>query len=272
MSEVQRELLDAGRIGARLSSGLPDLLNLEIAEQVGSTNEVLAQRARQGDVHGAVLLAEQQTAGRGRQGKPWVSPYACNVYLTIAWQLPGGPQALAGLSLALGAAIADALAASIGCDLQLKWPNDLYVTGRKVGGILIDIVTASSGQMTVMAGVGINVAMPSDAAAAIEQPYTDLSTALSRPISRNRVAASVINGLAEVFGRWPSSGFDAWREAWQQRDLMRDQAVTVSGAQQLDGVARGVNSEGALLVETDAGLTAVWGGDTSLRRLEGAML
>ena len=265
------KMMDIDKICMDAASNLgPDFelnldLTLEIVEQIGSTNEALSERARQHEIHALVLMAEQQTAGKGRQGRPWVSPFARNVYLTIAWQFPGLSNDLVGLSLALGCAIAEGLEREVGVYLQLKWPNDLYANERKVGGILLDLVASPSGAITVLVGVGINVAMPPEAEVDIDQPFTDLTVVAGRQISRHAVAAVVIAASALVLSNWSKDGFCVWREAWMKRDLMKDRNVTVSGVHTFNGIARGVNAEGCLLVESQAGIQTVWSGEASLR-------
>ena len=137
-----------------------ELADLEIFKSIDSTNKYAREKAEQAPASGSVVLAEQQSAGRGRRGKTWVSPFAANIYLSIVWDFEQGAQALEGLSLAVGVAVKRALNAQGVNGVQLKWPNDIYVEGQKLGGILLEMIGDPAGQCSVIVGVGINVAMP----------------------------------------------------------------------------------------------------------------
>lgn len=299
---------------SQIIEALPEQLRgsvvLEVMENVDSTSDELSRRSGHADVSGCVVLAEQQTAGRGRRGRVWSSPAMKNVYLSLAWRMDLEPQDLAGLSLALGCSVAEALerdvlsiaaaqAAILTCKpavetenvLQLKWPNDVYANHRKLGGIIVDLANASDGGVTVIAGIGINVLMAGDDDVGVDQPFIGLVELIPRPersvgvdgpakvsaggsveetrwvvLDRNRVAASIIEAAVGVLQAWSTSGFGSWQGAWQARDMMLGQRVSIIGAESIEGVARGVNAEGALLIETVEGFKTVWGGDVSLRR------
>ena len=241
-------------------------LRLEIAAEVDSTNEVVKRRCTSGaDIHGLALLADRQSAGRGRLGKPWFSPPDSNLYLSLGWRFDSDTCDLAGLSLAVGCAIAEQLQDSMGVDIRLKWPNDLYIAGMKVGGILIDIVPASGEGWQLVVGVGLNVAMPRTDA--IDQPWTDLAAHLKVPPSRDDVAGDVLLALTSMLSDWPTAGFLSWREVWQRRDFLvgNEVAVQHNGAA-LVGVAMGVDSTGALTVDTDSGVVSVHAGEASMLR------
>ena len=154
----------------------------------------------------------------------------------------------------------------MGVDIRLKWPNDLYIAGLKVGGILIDIVPASGEDWQLVVGVGLNVAMPRTDA--IDQPWTDLAAHLKVPPSRDDVAGDVLLALTSMLSDWPTAGFLSWREVWQRRDFLvgNEVAVQHNGAA-LVGVAMGVDSTGALTVDTDSGVVSVHAGEASMLRL-----
>lgn len=245
-------------------------LSIEVVPTIGSTNDELAARARASELHAHALLAEEQTAGRGRQGKHWVSPRASNVYFTLAWQFDLEPHQLAGLSLAAGSAIADALEcglymAPLGVRVQLKWPNDLYLNDKKFGGVLVDIVTSPASRLTALIGVGINVAMPASPEERIDQPFCDLTAEMGQSVSRNTVAGLALGALVDLLTHWPEDGFNAWHERWQSRDWLRGKRVRVSGAQQLLGTAVGVSKTGALRIEADGEVKELWAGEISVR-------
>lgn len=237
---------------------------IEVAPSIDSTSDELARRARTRNVHGHALLAEEQTAGRGRRGKRWVSPPSCNVYVTLAWQFELASHQLAGLSLAVGAAIASALEAEWGVGVQLKWPNDLYLDDKKLGGVLVDVIGAADATCLVLVGLGLNIA-PASTAPSIDQPIADLASAVVTPVSRNKVASLALDALAELLGAWAGDGFARWRDAWEARDWLRGRPVRVSGAERFSGVAVGVSPDGALLVDSDGRVRALWGGEISVR-------
>ena len=160
------DLLFHDDVHGQLSQKAKGLLKkLEIESTVASTNELAKQRAETENASGLVVLAEQQTQGRGRRGRQWVSPYGCNLYLSLVWGFDGGVSALEGLSLAVGIAVQKAVARIGGQSLELKWPNDLLWQQRKIGGILLEVIGDPAGFCQVIIGIGLNVDMPENHAA-----------------------------------------------------------------------------------------------------------
>lgn len=262
------ELLDEASIRAGLDGPVLGLLQeLQLLETVDSTNAEALRRIAAGGGPGLVCSAELQTAGRGRRGRAWVSPYARNIYLSLVWEYHEGAAALEGLSLAVGVAVARALAQQGLPPLQLKWPNDLLFNGAKLGGVLLEMAGDASGRCQVVIGVGINVAMPPAAAQAIDQAWTDLTTvAGGQAPGRNAVVANLLNELLPLVASFASTGFAPWREAWMGLDAFADTPVVLlSGEQRQAGVARGVDERGALQLETTLGLRPIYGGEISLR-------
>ena len=170
------ELLDYNSI----SRQIPDRVRNQIAElsvlhSVDSTNTVALGQARKGAKKGAVIIAEKQNSGRGRRGRSWASPFGSNLYFSVIWRFDPPPSHIATLSLAVGAAVANSVNAELGCDaVVLKWPNDLYVGDKKIGGILIELAGEAGAEHVVVVGVGVNVSMPQISGAEIDQPWTDL--------------------------------------------------------------------------------------------------
>ena len=261
------ELLDAQRIRAALSTQASVLLTeLQLAIEIDSTNAELLRRLQRGPASRLVCSAEQQTAGRGRRGRSWVSPFGSNIYLSLAWEFAGGAAALEGLSLAVGVAVATALDNCGVQDLKLKWPNDLLHGGAKLGGILIEMVGDAAGSCQVVVGVGLNVRMPVDAAADIDQQWTDVTMASGLPVGRNQLLAALLNELLPLLSQFAEQGFAPWREPWMALDAHADSPVIVSsGERRLTGVARGVDHSGALLLEVAGSIQAIHGGEVSLR-------
>jgi BirA family biotin operon repressor/biotin-[acetyl-CoA-carboxylase] ligase len=251
----------------RLRAATPPDLRLNVMPLVDSTNRALMDADPAEDPQ--ALLAEFQSAGRGRRGREWRSPFGANLYLSISWTYPLWPQQLPALSLAVGVVCARALHAAGLDGLRLKWPNDLWVGKRKIGGILIEQRGESIGTCRVIVGVGINVSMSRRQGEDIDQPWISLDEALSeagRPrVSRTDLAASLVHGLHECLGRYQVTGFDAYREEWLALDALRDREVHVPG-EKLRGLGRGLDPHGAFLIETREGqLQRVLAGDVSLR-------
>ncbi len=263
------DLLDAAAVRRALQPQAAQLLSrLELLETVDSTNAQALRQIEQGAGAGYACSAEQQSAGRGRRGRTWVSPFARNLYLSLVWQYHQGAGALEGLSLAVGVGVARALAA---CDLppvQLKWPNDVMSGGAKLGGVLLEMSGDAAGVCQVVVGVGLNVAMPPAAAAAIDQAWTDIDAlgGGERP-PRSLLLAALLNELLPLLAGFEATGFAPWREAWQALDAFAGKPVVLhAGAQQQAGVARGVDARGALQLETAAsGVQSIFGGEISLR-------
>ena len=189
----------------------------------------------------------------------------------MVWQYHQGAAALEGLSLAVGVAVARALAANALPPVQLKWPNDVVYEGAKLGGVLLEMTGDAAGTCQVIVGVGLNVAMPGAAAGAIDQAWTDIDSMVesgrTRP-GRNLLLASLLNELLPLLAGFEQRGFGPWRDAWQALDAYAGQAVVLhTGARDLAGIARGVDERGALQLETAAaGVQSIYGGEISLRR------
>ncbi len=261
--ERSLDLIDETVLRAALGEEINHINALEIALTCDSSNQVLIDRARDFRVHGTALFAEQQNRGRGRLGRHWVSPLANNIYLSLAWHFPGGARALQGLSLAVGVAAADAIKVCTGLDVQLKWPNDIYLAGKKCGGILIDM----AGDTVAVIGVGLNVGMPIDAASGIDQPWSDIRSAAERPVSRSVLAGALLAELVKLARSYEEAGFSQWRRRWAELDYLRGQHVVVDGLVKLEGTAAGINEEGALMIQTSTSLEAVFGGEASIRKM-----
>ncbi|MFV0476335.1 MAG: bifunctional biotin--[acetyl-CoA-carboxylase] ligase/biotin operon repressor BirA [Parahaliea sp.] len=262
---VKQDIVDS--IEPAVRDRLGELLLFDV---IDSTNAEALRRIGDGAGCGLVVSAEQQSAGRGRRGRPWMSPFGRNIYLSVVGQFSQGAGALEGLSLAVGVCVVRVLARLGISGLQLKWPNDLLYKGAKAGGILLEMVGDTAGLCQVVVGVGVNVAMPSPAAAKIDQPWTDLSTiaiqAGVHPPPRNLLLAKLISELLSLLQTFEASGFSPWRQHWMALDAFAGQPVVVSSAhRQIGGVARGVDKRGALQLETSLGLQSLYGGEISLR-------
>lgn len=243
-------------------------LRVTVLPVTDSTNaQLLAADAAQDP---QALFAEFQTAGRGRRGRNWVSPFGANIYVSLAWSFPQWPRQLTTLPLAVGVACARVLRACGLDDVKLKWPNDLYVGTRKLGGILIEHRAEAGGPCRVVIGIGINVAMSRLQAGEVTQPWISLNEALTtrgRPIvSRNVLAAALLGSLQSAIGEFEQYGFDHFAAEWSALDLTLDREVLVlEQNRELQGIARGVDEQGALRVEVFGELRSLHAGEVSLR-------
>jgi BirA family biotin operon repressor/biotin-[acetyl-CoA-carboxylase] ligase len=241
---------------------------IKLVAETGSTNaDLLAALEHLSGP--ALLLAETQTAGRGRAGRTWHSAAGATLTFSLAWKFRLPAQALLGLPLAIGVVIAEVLA-QFDVDARLKWPNDVLRDGEKVSGILIETAVAKSSagaQMWAVIGVGINVAMPDSLAAQIGRPA---AAAPSLQWDRNRVLAALLNGLAEALVLFEEQGFKAFRVRWNGLHAYSgEQVVIIDRGQVLhEGIAVGVDDSGRLVMNTAHGQIAVVAGDVSLRTRE----
>ena len=238
---------------------------LSLHHVVGSTNDIVKQQVGQWP-SGAVCLAEAQTAGRGRQGKSWLSPFASSLYLSMYWNFTLGYQQISGLSLVVGVAIASTLKRLNIKNVGLKWPNDVYVNGKKIAGVLVELEGQVGGECHAIIGTGLNIRLPQQAEQ-IDQPWTDVANELSGEVDRNQLCANLINELQRCLAEFESSGFTPLLEQWRAFDYLADQPVSLlAGQQVIEGVARGVNNQGALLIDTPSGQRTFYGGEVSVRR------
>ncbi len=260
------ELLSAEDIIGRLSvSTKPSITNVECLGTIGSTNDVAMRHAESGGEPGYVCVAEQQTAGRGRRGRTWVSPFGRNIYMSIVWDFYKGAAALEGLSLAVGVVVAEALERQGVSNVELKWPNDVLIGGAKLGGILLEMTGDPSGHCQVVIGIGINIEVPDKDAESIDQSWID-TRSLGVRIGRNELVASVLEGLVGMLPSFSSIGFLCVKDRWSSLDAFKDRDVMVKmGREDVFGVATGVDDTGSLLLRVGDCTQVIKGGEVSLR-------
>ncbi len=230
---------------------------VEVLPEVDSTSSELMRRVRVGQVEPTLLVAERQTAGRGRMGRGWQSQVGDS--LTFSLSLPLAPADWSGLSLAVGVSVVESLHPA----LQLKWPNDVWLQGRKLGGILIETAGAAGAQRQVVIGIGINIATPVvDAAQALSTAPAGL-----RELMPGIDAAGALLRLAEPLVRtvqaFEQQGFAAFQARFARHDLLLNQPLKLSSG--MTGIGRGVDASGALQVMTDDGLQAITSAEVSVR-------
>jgi len=238
----------------------------DLIECCDSTNRVLMTRAEAGAPSGSVVIATAQTAGRGRLGRQWIAAPGDSLTFSLLWRFPPGTLPL-GLSLAVGLAVANALE-KVGAGMtvppppiQLKWPNDLLVSGKKLGGILIELVPGTPHAAVI--GIGLNLQLP----AGMPPELRARSAALGLDVNPNAVLAVMLVELTTVLDRFATGGFACLRDAWSARHAHADAAVQITAefTPARTGICRGIDTDGALLLEVDGGIERVLSGDVSLR-------
>jgi BirA family biotin operon repressor/biotin-[acetyl-CoA-carboxylase] ligase len=243
---------------------------LRINQTIDSTNSWLMQQAALGAESGSVCLAEQQTAGRGRHGRTWISPFGRNVYLSLLWRFRLAPGELAGMSLAAGIAVLRSLH-QIGChEAGLKWPNDILWRGRKLAGLLLEVAGESSGPSHMVIGVGLNIQLEADEDR-IDQPWIDLRAIPSlQSYSRNQLVASLLDNLMVVIKEYEKHGLAAFLDEWNRFDLLKGTIVSLhSGGEQLQGRHLGISETGGIRLEVDGVARTYHAGEVSLRQALG---
>jgi len=272
VSQVLKEADSAGlrleRIrgrGYRLHDPVPFLDR----DAIDSTSSELNRRAAREDVHRRLLIAEWQTAGRGRRGRGWTAIAGGSLTFSLGWRFEQGAGFLAGLSLAVGVALARALeAAGIG-GVELKWPNDLIHRYCKFGGILIELSGDALGPSLAVIGVGLNVRLPPAARRGIAQPVTDLATiAPGRRLDRNLLLAGLVRELTAMLERYAVEGFAPFIPEWQRRNAFRGKPVKIvlPDGSAASGDVVGVDASGALVLDHRGRRLRFVTGEVSLRR------
>jgi BirA family transcriptional regulator, biotin operon repressor / biotin---[acetyl-CoA-carboxylase] ligase len=240
---------------------------LEVHWELDSTSSEL-QRRLPGVPDFSIVLAESQTAGRGRRGKAWISPPGLNVHLSVARHFDAGFARLSGLSLAVGVMVVQALQ-DLGIHTAgLKWPNDVLAGGAKLAGVLVELSGEFQGPCTAVIGVGLNMRVPDGLRAEAGQPVTDLATLCGgNPPDRNLMVAALIARLMSGLERFEREGFPAFVDDYAQFDLLAGEPLRVIGAQEeFFGVGAGIDGRGALLVRVGSDLKRVDSADVSVRR------
>jgi BirA family biotin operon repressor/biotin-[acetyl-CoA-carboxylase] ligase len=238
-----------------------ELSSLDLHWSLDSTNTFLLNLSHAANFHGYACMAEQQTAGKGRRGRHWVSPFGKNIYLSLGWVMPEG-RSLEGLSLAVGCAAARAVKSETDLiDVGLKWPNDLFIEGGKAGGILIELGASKGGVHHLVIGIGINLALSVKDTAGIDQPWSVVAGA-----SRNRLAGTLLSELVACLLTFNSEGFAPFAGEWNALDIFANQAVNlVSAGSTRSGIAQGVDDDGHLLLDLDGQVERINAGEVSLR-------
>jgi len=265
------EPLAAAVIRAQLPRDVREqVVRLEARWSVASTNSALLERAGPRNGASEVLLSEYQTEGRGRRGRAWLAPPGGAICLSLSWMFREVPPDLGALGLVMGVCALRALEALGVRGAALKWPNDLLLEERKLGGVLIDLRAESAGPAYVVIGIGLNVALGAEVLrkiAAAGLPAADLASARPNAPSRNRLAAGLIAECVRGLAGFERGGLKPFIEEWRSADALRGRPVDVRAVEGSTsrGLARGIDVHGALMVETPQGIRRFISGDVTVR-------
>lgn len=253
------QLLDEAFIKSQIENGTVAVLPV-----IDSTNQYLLERLdslQPGDA----CIAEYQQAGRGRRGRQWFSPFGANLYLSMYWRLEQGPAAAVGLSLVIGIVMAEVLRELGAKDVRVKWPNDLYLNDRKLAGILVELTGKTGDAAQIVIGAGINLAMRNVATDIINQGWINLQEA-GINIDRNALAITLIRELRTALSLFEQESLVPFLTRWESLDNYANRQVKlIIGDREIFGIARGINEQGALLLEQDGVIKPWVGGEISLR-------
>ena len=235
-----------------------------VFDSIDSTNAEALRAIERGQAAPFLVLAERQTAGRGRRGRKWVSPFAENIYYSLVLRIEGGMRQLEGLSLVVGLAVMQALRELGISGAGLKWPNDVLVGQKKIAGILLELVGDPADVCHVVLGVGINVNM--QMTDEVDQQWTSMRLESGKVFDRNHLVAELGAMLQAYLSRHQVDGFSAIQAEWEQNHLWQGRAVSlIAGVNQIDGEVLGIDSQGALRLKVDGVEKVFSGGELSLR-------
>ena len=256
------QLLDEEQIARQIEHGRVTVLPV-----IDSTNQYLLDRLSELQ-SGDACVAEYRRPGRGRRGRKWFSPFGSNLYLSMYWRLEQGPAAAIGLSLVIGIVIAEVLQ-SLGADkVRVKWPNDLYLQDRKLSGILVELTGKTGDAAQIVSGAGINLMMRRVESDVVNQGWISLQEA-GISIDRNQLAACLIKELRAGFKLFENEGLAPYLGRWEKLDNFINRPVKlIIGDKEIFGISRGIDAQGALLLEQEGVIKPWIGGEISLRGAE----
>jgi len=253
------QLLEEEKILSMLPAGRVNVLPV-----IDSTNQYLLDRISELS-SGDACVAEYQQAGRGRRGRKWFSPFGSNLYLSMYWKLDQGPAAAMGLSLVIGIVMTEVLQRLGAEDVRVKWPNDLYLKDRKLAGILVELTGKTGDAAHLVIGAGINLKMREPVADTINQGWINLQEA-GVNIDRNELTATLLKELRSALLHFEQEGVAPFITRWRGLDNFLDRPVKLLiGDQEIHGIERGIDQQGALLLEQDGVIKPYIGGEISLR-------
>ena len=261
------EFLDKEALLSGMSPSAVKILNrLEIFEEITSTNQYLLENTGIPDKHANIVLAEYQSHGRGRRGGTWISPIGSGINLSTGWHFEQPVDSLTCLSLAVGCAVIRVLTKMGIKGVGLKWPNDIFFKGKKLGGLLIEIRGETAGPCDVVIGLGMNIAFPAGFEGNINQPWTDLASINNSLPSRTIITAKLISELILLLDGYADTKIEDIINEWREYDCMRGKKarLTIQG-KQINGLVVGVDNDGALLMSVNESIQKYTAGEISLR-------
>ncbi len=232
--------------------------------ELPSTNAFLLKHVTE-LTSGDICIAEYQSSGRGRRGRNWVSPYGCHLYCSIYWKLELGMSQASGLSLVVACSLVKVLQSFGIDDLGVKWPNDIYLNNKKLAGVLIEMSGQADCECHLVVGIGINISMSQFQGDKIDQAWSDLSAVTCCP-SKTQLVIALQKQLHHDFSIFEVQGLNAFLERWQAVDVFLGKQVRLlMGESLINGICKGIDKSGAIVLETDEGIKAYVGGEISLR-------
>ena len=241
----------------------PEIVHRDV---VDSTNRLAAELARKGAAEGTAVVAEQQSAGRGRLGRSWVSPAGVNLYLSVVLRPVLPPTEVPRLTLVAAVALAEAVGDTVDLPPEIKWPNDLLIGGRKVAGILTELEAEADRVRFVVLGIGVNLnARAADFPPELRRKASSLLLASGRRVDRAAFAGRLLTRLDRAYDRLMTRGFAALRPDYERFHVLPGRRVVVEGNPRVEGVVLGIDDDGALRIETAEGVVRVVAGEVTLR-------
>ncbi|MBB1354247.1 bifunctional biotin--[acetyl-CoA-carboxylase] ligase/biotin operon repressor BirA [Pseudoalteromonas sp. SR45-5] len=244
--------------------------DVEVHPIIDSTNSELMRRiqAKTTLESGTVIVAEMQQAGRGRRGRVWQSPFGANLYYSYFWRLDDGLQAAMGVSIAVGLAVYDAIKALYQVDVELKWPNDIYINKQKLAGVLVELDGQPQGPCQLVIGIGINLQMPESFSQHIDQAWTDLNQHTQK-LDKNQLVASLTYHLEQRLAQYRQTGLQAMYEQWNSLNAFAGEYVELNtGHRSWRGICEGIDAQGGIRIRQDGEVKSYYGGEVSLRKAQ----
>ncbi|MDN3383307.1 bifunctional biotin--[acetyl-CoA-carboxylase] ligase/biotin operon repressor BirA [Pseudoalteromonas sp. APC 3358] len=244
--------------------------DVEVHPIIDSTNSELMRRiqAKTALESGTVIVAEMQQAGRGRRGRVWQSPFGANLYYSYFWRLDDGLQAAMGVSIAVGLAVYDAIKALYQIDVELKWPNDIYINKQKLAGVLVELDGQPQGPCQLVIGIGINLQMPESFSQHIDQAWTDLNQHTQK-LDKNQLVASLTYHLEQRLVKYRQTGLQTMYEQWNSLNAFAGDYVELNtGHRSWRGICEGIDPQGGIRIRQDGEVKSYYGGEVSLRKAQ----
>ncbi|MEL0641518.1 bifunctional biotin--[acetyl-CoA-carboxylase] ligase/biotin operon repressor BirA [Pseudoalteromonas aliena] len=244
--------------------------DVEVHPIIDSTNSELMRRIQsKAELEsGKVIVAEMQQAGRGRRGRVWQSPFGANLYYSYFWRLDDGLQAAMGVSIAVGLAVYDAIKALYQINVELKWPNDIYINKQKLAGVLVELDGQPQGPCQLVIGIGINLQMPESFSQHIDQAWTDLNQH-TQQLDKNELVASLTYYLEKRLLQYSQSGLQEMYEQWNALNAFAGEQVELNtGHRSWRGICEGIDPQGGIRIRQDGEVKSYYGGEISLRKAQ----